>query len=306
MNDHQPPSTEPFPHPYVLAAIERRLVQRKRLAGMGASIMLGLFAVGITLLSSCQSIPTETLGGGAGGDATTYAQLVSSARELYVAQPRNEERLRKCVEKFAAAAKIKGEDYAMLNDAARAYVWLASYAGDTAERIKFSKEGLKYTSTAIKLQPEGAEALYYHAVLSGRLGDNDHSYGLDAVGIIERNCKKVIELGKEIDNGGAHRVYGALLIEAPGPPTSIGSLRNGRKQLELALQRAPDWPENHYWMARLEFKWAREKDKPEDAQKARDRIEKYLLGPTAKAPAEMQHEFMQWQALARKMLDEYR
>jgi hypothetical protein len=284
--------------------MERRLAKRKRVAGAVASVLLAIFAIALTLVSSCKSVPNDVLGTGTGGNTETYALLVKEAADLYAQQPRNEERTRQCIQKYASAVKVKGDDYAMLVDASRAYVWLASYAADVAERVNFCKEGLKYTATAIKLQNEGPQALYYHAILSGRLGDNDHSYGLDAVGIIERNCKKIIELGTDLDNGGAHRVYGALLIRAPGPPTSIGSLRNGRKQLELALEKAPEWPENHFWMAELEFKWAKEKEKPEEAAKARERLDKYLLGATAKAPVDMQHEFTQWQADARKLLDE--
>ncbi len=295
----------PQQHEFIIAALERRLVHRKRLAGVGVSLMLALFAGSLALCSSCQSVPSQTLVKGLGGDEATYDQLVAQARELYGVQPRDETRLRESAAKFGKAAQSKNDDYPMLMDAARAFVWLASFAASQDDRVNFSKEGLKYTSTALKLKPEGPEALYYHAVLSGRLADNDRSYGLDAVGIIERNCKKVIELGVDVDHGGAHRAYGALLIKAPGPPTSIGSLRNGRKQLEQALEKAPDWPENHLYMAELEFKWAKDRDRPEEARKARRRLQQHLLGPDARAPQDVQHEFTQWQQEARKLLAEF-
>ncbi len=281
--------------------------RRSRVAGAAAGIILGLLALAMTFCGSCQNVPNEALkssgdSGGNGGES--YDQWVSEARGLYAEQPHSEQRLRKAAEKFSKAAGAKADDYAMLCDAARVYSWLAKYVADNDERTQFSKEGLKFVSTAMVQKPDEPEALYLHAVLAGRLASADKSYGLDSLGQIEKDCKRLIELGADIEHAGAHRLYGAMLLRAPGPPISIGSLRNARKQFELMLEKAPDWPENHVYMAELEFKWAKEKNLPEEAQKARDRLQKYLLGAGVLPPPEAQFEFTQWQAQARKLIDE--
>ena len=71
------------------------------------------------------------------------------------------------------------------------------------------------------------------------------------------------------------------------------------------LEKAPDWPENQLYYAEFEFAWAKDKEKPEFAESARERLDKYLLGETAEAPEGYETEFKHWQADARALLKEY-
>lgn len=284
------------------------LVRRRRLLGfVGMALMLAMMGLVLGVCSSCQSVPTDTVEDRRpdSDDAQQhFARLVREADELYAAQPRNEKRVRQSVEKFAQAVRISSVDYDMLWKGARANGWLAQYVGDKAERATFANTGITYCRTALRLKQNGTEALFYLAILSGLLSDADSSYGLSAVNLMDESLRKIIESGADIEHGGAHRVLGTLLSDPrlPGPPTSIGSLRNGKKELETAVEKAPDWPENHLYLAKAEFLWASERNKPAIAQQARDRLNKYLLGPEAKAPAGYEFEFTQWQKLARELL----
>lgn len=285
-----------------------QIVRKKRFwASVSMAALLTMMGLVLGVCSSCQSIDTATLGGRKPqneDEQQQFERLVKEANELYEVQPHNEARLKKVAAKYAEAMKLNSVDHDSLWQAARACSWLAGYAASKDDRITYAKTGVLYAQTVLKLKSNSTEGLYYLAVLSGLLADNDHAYGLDAVKLIDENCRKIIESGKDIEHGGAHRLLGAVLSnpDLPGPPTSIGSLRNGKKQLDLAVEKAPDWPENHLHLAAAEFLWATEREKPEFAQQARDRLNKYLLGPEAKAPKGYEQEFADWQRKARDLL----
>jgi len=275
-------------------------------AKRGVLVAAGLVC-GIGLLlavcASCRSIPTDTVEPGTGHDEDRFARYCAVARATFERQPRTIEGVTTSAKTYGDAIRIKSDDYETLWRAARTCAWLGTYLTDDEAREAQAKDGIRYTNTALKLRPTGTEALYYHAVNSGLLGDVSHSYGLDAVETIAEDCRAIIDSGADIDHGGAHRVYGLVLLRAPGPPTSIGSLRNARKQLREAVARAPDWPENHLYLAEAEFEWAAQKDDAASATEARERLEKYLLGEQAKAPAKAQYEFGVWKRKAQELLE---
>jgi hypothetical protein len=273
------------------------------------AVLVTMMGLVLAVCSSCASVPDEFIPGRKPqneDEQQQFERLVKEARELYEVQPHNEARMKKVADKYSAAMKLNSVDHDTLWQAARACGWLAGYAASKEDRITYAKMGVMYAQTVLKIKADSTEGLYYLAVLSGLLADNDHAYGLDAVKLIDENCRKIIESGRDIDHGGAHRVLGAVLSnpDLPGPPTSIGSLRNGKKQLDLAVEIAPDWPENHLHLAAAEFLWAIEREKPEVATQARERLNKYLLGTDAHAPKGYEQEFTDWQARAKKLLAE--
>lgn len=249
------------------------------------------------LLAACRGVPTDTLDGH-GGDDEQYAALVAKAAHAFDQQPRSIEAVRESADKYAAALKIRTDDYKTLWHAARSCAWLGEFIPGREERRPVVKDGLSFANTALKLKPAGTEARFYHGVLAGMLGDVDHDYGLDAAKTVESDMKALIESGGNLLHGGPQRVLGLLYMRAPGPPISVGSLRNARKMLSAALDKAPDWPENHLYMAELEFG-----DEQGDLGAAKARLEKHLLAQDARAPEGYLFEFAAWQQKARELLD---
>jgi hypothetical protein len=284
------------------------VIRRRRFwASVSMAALVAMLGLVMAVCSSCQSVPDTTLDGrkaGSDEERERFASLVKEADDLYATQPRSEKRVRLSATKYSEAIKISSIDYDALWKGARAHGWLAQYTTQSAERAKLAGTGVTYCRTALKLRPNATEGLFYLAILSGLLSDADSSYGLSAVNLMDESLRKIIESGADIEHGGAHRVLGTLLSDPrlPGPPTSIGSLRNGKVELEAAVEKAPDWPENHLYLAKAELLWAKDKNKPAIAQKARDRLNKYLLRPDAKAPAGYEFEFAQWQSKARELL----
>lgn len=287
-----------------------QIIRKRRFwASLSMAALVAMLGLVMAVCSSCQSVPDDIIENRTPDnedERQQFARLVKEADDLYAAQPRNEKRVRQSAAKFDEAVRISSVDQDMLWKGARANCWLAQYVTDKAERAAFAKTGISYAQTLLKLKTDSTEGLFYLAILSGLLADADRSYGLSAVNLMDESLRKIIDAGRDIEHGGAHRVLGTLLSdpELPGPPTSIGSLRNGKKELEAAVEKAPEWPENHLYLAKAEFRWAspEERNKPAIAQQARDRLNKYLLGPDCKAPAGYEFEFAQWQVKAREML----
>ncbi len=271
-------------------------VNQAKWIGMSVFVVLGA-------VIACNHVPTGTLNNG-GERSERYEQLVLEARDAFERDPRSVKNAEQSAAKFAEALKLYAGDYDTLWQAARVCAWVGEYSREEDVREKHVRDGIAIANTALELQPNGVEARFYHGVLAGLLGELDNSYGLDAVKKIESRMTGLIDEKAEIAHGGPQRVYGVLLLRAPGPPTSIGSLRNARKQLEAAVEIAPDWPENQLYFAEWEFAWADDKDDPEFAKKARDRLQKHLLGPEATAPADAAFEFSVWQERARKLLND--
>lgn len=267
---------------------------------------LAALAAALVFPAACKQVPEEVLHNNANkeGNDVDPVTVAQDAEAAFDQTPRTLERVRISSSMFARALEFeKARSYDALWKAARTDAWLAGYSSDNVERERHARSGLVYANTALKLQPEGAEALFYHGVLAGFLGDLDNDYGLDAVSKIEADMKALIERDQDVAHGGPWRVFGVLQIRAPGPPVSIGSLRNGKKNLEKALEKAPEWPENHLYLAEAEFLWAKEKDKPEFAQQARERLDKWLLGEKAAAPEGHEFEFTDWQKKARALVE---
>lgn len=264
--------------------------------------MLMVLAVLLAGLGACRQVPNDTVKVKSGGAEQDHTRLVTEARQSWDTQPRSVEKVRAAFDKYSDALKIKADDYETLWQAARAASWLGEFMPDRVARRPLIKEGIRWANTALKVAPEGVEARFYHGVLAGMLGDVDHDYGLNAARTVDEDMRKLVESNADINHAGPWRVLGVLQMRAPGPPTSVGSLRNARKNLLLAVEKAPDWPENQLYCAEMEFNWARERDLPQEAQNARDRLQKHLLGPGARAPAEAAFEFGWWQDKARELL----
>lgn len=287
------------------------MVRQKIALIVFATVALTIAAMAI-LTTACRQVPSNTLDTNKPAPDRPSEKsfdpkgTIDDAENAFQTTPRTPARVKTSAEMYAKALEHPEiREYDHLWKAARVATWLGEYLTDDAEREKYAREGLTWVNTALKRDPEGKEAIFYRAVLAGFLGDLDNSYGLDAVSVIRENMEKLIEADFDIAHGGPWRAYGVLLVRAPGPPTSIGSLRNARRILNGMLEKAPDWPENHLYYAEFEFEWGDDKDDPDFARSARERLDKYLLGENAKPPEGYETEFKHWQADARALLDEH-
>jgi len=275
----------------------------RREAGIG---LIAVFAIALVLIA-CRQVPDTTLKGPTQPtDQERFERLVMEARDLYDRNPRTVGEVEQAAGKLADALKMRTDDDNTLMLATRVAAWLGGFHNDDKVRERHTRDGLTYANTVLERNPADLSATYYRAVLAGYLGDLNRNYGLDAVRTIEDAMKKLIEAEYDIDHAGPHRVYGVLLMRAPGPPTSIGSMRNAGRELQRAVELHPDWPENQLYLAEWEFQHAKDRNRPAFADQARDRLNEYLLKPDARAPRGYGFEFERWQALAKELLERNR
>ena len=69
------------------------------------------------------------------------------------------------------------------------------------------------------------------------------------------------EIDASFEEAGPHRVLGGLYLEAPGPPSGVGSLRRAVRELETAVRLAPDHPDNALLLAKAYLEADRDLDR---------------------------------------------
>ncbi|MCF6228348.1 MAG: hypothetical protein L3J82_06755 [Planctomycetes bacterium] len=275
---------------------------RKSFVGQAARAFWLLLVIAV--ISSCRAVPENALESRNDAELQElYTRLVMEARELYDANPRTPKTVLQAEEKYREAIKINNTEPDTLVAAARVNAWLAEFLADDAEQEKYAKAGLLLTNTALKIDSSNVDARFFRGVLAGFLAEANNSYGLDAVKKIEQDMTALIDEEAWTEHAGPLRVYGALLMRTPSPPTSIGSLRKAKKYLVRAIEVDPQWPENQLYMAELEFELADEKDKPEFRKSAKARLQEHLLDSHIQPPAGYSFEFKHWQNLAKALLD---
>ena len=131
---------------------------------------------------------------------------------------------------------------------ARAAFYLADEAeGDNDRRAYFGRRGMGYADRAIALDGKSVEGLYYRALDRGYLASTKTIGALDMVGDIAKDAKAAMAADEKFDHGGPLRVLGALLVKAPGWPTSVGDKEEGLDDLKKSVEVAPDHPLNRLY-----------------------------------------------------------
>lgn len=175
---------------------------------------------------------------------TTLDGLHQLAEKLY--DPRDPVALENVLVVCERALELDAKDFTCGWQGARATFWLADAAdGDKSRRAWFSDKGDKLAQRAIEAQPERVEGHYYRALNLGYLARTKTLGALDLVGIIYKEGQKSAQLDPSYDHAGPLRLLGAVLLNAPGWPASIGDPEEAEEQLKKAVETAPDYPLNH-------------------------------------------------------------
>jgi hypothetical protein len=138
---------------------------------------------------------------------------------------------------------------------ARACFQLADLSTSDGQRAPYATEGIDAAESAIALQPDSAPAHYYLALNVGQLAQTKMLGALKLVKQMERELLRAISLHAGYDHAGAERSLGMLYRDTPGWPASIGSKSKARKELELSVKLAPDYPDNHLTLMESYLKW---------------------------------------------------
>ncbi|NQU11632.1 hypothetical protein HQ590_12635 [bacterium] len=227
--------------------------------------------------------------------AAEAPRLQAQARARYEQQPRTVARVQGAAELLEQVGQALDTDYPAQWEAARAWMFVATYAPAAAARAAAARRAVVLARQARALDPDRVEGHYWYAIAVGLLADADRSYGLSAVGEMTAALDRAIELDERYDQAGPLRALGTLLLRAPGPPLSIGSPRRGLRLLEKAIDHFPEYPENYlYWAEALQVA-----GRDAEARQALGRL--VALGPVA----DQQRESAEWRAAAAKLRQQW-
>ena len=228
--------------------------------------------------------------------ATEAEKLRTEGLVLYAEQPRTLVRVTRAARDLEQAAGTLRDNYDAQWQAAEALAFLAENQTSPESRRDAAKLGIVLARHGRELNPSRVECHYWYAINVGWLADVDRSYGLDAVGEMDTELKRAIEIDERYDLGGPLRVLGILYLRTPAPPVSIGSPRKGLRSLQRAVELFPDYPENYLYLGEA----LRENGRTDEA--------KATLGKVMAAPPspDRQFESAQWKAEAQKLLQSLR
>ncbi|MCC6572509.1 MAG: hypothetical protein IT462_01845 [Planctomycetes bacterium] len=256
--------------------------------------------------ASCSQVPNEAVEGKSNPTAAetkTYEQWAREARGAFLVQRRNIETVKISVDKYREAIAIKADEYDVLWEAARSCVWMGNFGPDK-ERKEYVVQGIKFANAAVKVRPDGEEGLFYDAVLAGKLAELDLGYAPDGMKVLESRLKQLIDMHSTVIYGAPDRVYGILLMRAPGAPLSVGDWDKAYVHLKKGYEVDPKYPENPLYLSEIEFKLGKRDNKPEMKAAARRRLESFFFGPDSKPYIGSEFEWDDWKAQARKLLDD--
>ena len=268
--------------------------------------------VGVTALNvvvGCHRVPggaIEARSDPSAAQGRTYQQLVREGRGAFLKDPRDRATVATSAEKYHAAIAIRADEYVVLWEAARTCVWLGNFGpADTA--VAAVTQGLEYANTAVALEPEAEEGLFYHGALAGKLADLDFTYGADAVQIVEASMRKLIANKSTYLYGGPDRVLAVLYMRAPNPPFSVGDYDKAWRHLQRALVIESHWIENQLYQAELEYRLGKQNDSAALTASARTRLQAYFLDPGVSPAMAMGagYEFARCQEMARELVETY-
>lgn len=166
--------------------------------------------------------------------------------------------------------------------AARALYFLSTQAEEKSARADLSARCMDVAAVATR--GEGSARGHYYAALC--MGARAQSKNLEAIGLLPKmveSGKRALALDATIVHGGPDRLLGGIYLRAPAWPTSVGDIDEALTHLEQAIERAPDWAENH-----LLYAEALAEDERTDEAKAALQRARTLMARPDQAP---------WQAL---------
>lgn len=137
--------------------------------------------------------------------------------------------------------------------AARDASQLANRTRQRSEKMAIAKKGMYYAARCSELRPQLAPCYFYLALNTGLYYEARVIGYPTGVKRIVVAARKVIALDPSYESGGAYRILGKLYLELPtfslGAPLVRRDLEKALAYLKSAIAIAPDYPENHLFLA---------------------------------------------------------
>jgi tetratricopeptide (TPR) repeat protein len=135
----------------------------------------------------------------------------------------------------------------------------ADFATNDQQRAAIAEMGITACRRAIALDSKQAPAHYYLALNLGQVARTKLLGALKLIDEMEEEWTTAARLDPKFDFAGAHRALGILYRDAPGWPTSVGSEKKSRANLEKAVELHPEYPGNRLSLFQGYLEWGDKK-----------------------------------------------
>ncbi|MFQ5602118.1 MAG: tetratricopeptide repeat protein [bacterium] len=212
---------------------------------------------------------------------------------LYAIKPRNFQSVQQAFERLETEIEqAQRKHFHLYWRAAKLGSWLALHSPDKNLISRYSAKARDFASRAIQSAPARVEGYYYRAIATGLFAREKMAAARTAMTAMRSDALKAIAIDAAFDQGGPHRLLGALYMRAPGAPSGIGSRRLALSHLKAACEFAPDFPENLLFLAELYIKLKQLSEATELLQKVRSL--------TSSANGDLMEQ-KEWQSRVRQM-----
>ena len=129
----------------------------------------------------------------------------------------------------------------------------ASQAKTRTDKIHWAQTGIEHAEQCLKLQEQSPACHFYLALNTGLYYEAKIFGYATGLARMVQAAERVNELDPSYEQGGGYRLLGKIYLESPS--FSLGSnqitrdLVKSRHYLEQAVRMAPDYPENHLFLA---------------------------------------------------------
>lgn len=174
-------------------------------------------------------------------------ELISQGDELYL-KMKDLETAREAKSKYMQALPQVEHKYKVYWRLARIMYYLGDYTESKKEKKRIFELGIYYAKKAVNLEPQKPQGHYWLGVNYGLYGETKGVFkSLSLVKPIKEEMKKVIELDREYEDGGADRVLGRLYFKLPG--IAGGSNQKSLEHLIKSKELGPDDPLTRLYLA---------------------------------------------------------
>lgn len=123
---------------------------------------------------------------------------------------------------------------------------------DLLRREELAAEGVRWAEQALALGGGADAGVHYYLALNLGLVAQQHiTQAMTKAGRIKDELEKALQLAPAIDDGGPLRVLALIYLKAPPWPTSFGDPDFALERVREAVERFPDHPLNHLYMAQV-------------------------------------------------------
>lgn len=124
-------------------------------------------------------------------------------------------------------------------------------APDPAERKRWIRVAVEAAETAMTARPQAAVGYYWFAVNRAlELNSRGLIATLFGIGRVRRAAARAVELDEGVNHGGPLRIRGMLAFRLPG--LLGGNKAHALADLERAVAKFPEFPENYLFLAQIQ------------------------------------------------------